>query len=167
MGAGLTQIDCAERLGISTRQLRALSGSDGPVPRNEDGSYPWPECQKAYVAFKQQEKLKRTGHKETSEYEQARARKVAAQARLAELEVLQREGELIALSDVEQMVRGPLEQVDAALRNVPARYASELAAAAKIKVPTAMELLEAVIERIRADLRALGDLDGDDDAAAA
>lgn len=167
MDEALTQKECAKRVGISTRQLRELSKDGGPIERNSDGSYPWPESQKQYIAFKQEEKLKRTGHAEGADYEDARARKTAAQARLAELEVMEREGQLIALEDVERMVRTPLEQVDAALRNVPARYASDLAAAAKVKVPAAMQMLEEVIERIRADLHAISDLDDDDNAAAA
>lgn len=163
MADSLTQMECSKRLGIQTRQLRKLSGPDGPVPRNADGSYPWPEAQKGYVAFKQRERLKRSGHGEGSEYEQARVRKVAAQARLAELEAMRLAGDLVAMADIEAMVRAPLELVDAALRNAPARHAADLAAAAKIKVPVAMQLLEDIVERIRADLRTVTD---DEPAAA-
>ena len=97
-----------------------------------------------------------------ADYNQALAEKTAAQAELAQMEVAKLRGELVALEDIKPLVRGPLEQVDAALRNAPARYAADLAAAAKLKdgLRRAQRILGDIIERIRDDLRKLAD-DGD------
>lgn len=152
----LTQKDAAERLGITTRHLRDLT-KRGVVTRLEDGSYPWPDVETEHDAFLEEAEERRSAGFGDGSYEQARARKVAAQARLAELEVQQREGELVALADVEAMLAEPLERVNSILQAAPSRHGSQLAKAAGIPLTEARSALADVVEEIRAELREVPD----------
>lgn len=147
----LTQKELATRLGITTREVRNLHGHG--IPRLENGRYPWPDARHWYIHFKQAERERRQGGYEDLDLRRELARKTAAQADEAELRLAERRRELIHIRDVERLVREPLEQVDAALRNAPSRYASDLAELADISIPKAMQLLESIVERIRTDLR--------------
>ena len=122
----LTQTEAAARLTITTRQLRRIP--DEFTGRLKSGKYPWPECQKGYIRFKQQDELRRRGHSETraSEYEAARARKVAAQARLAELEVALRESELIPIAVFREVIAEVADRVMGFLKNIPGAWPPQL-----------------------------------------
>lgn len=150
----LSQKETAKRLGITPREVRNLGKrDDDSIPRGDDGKYPWPEARDWYVRFKQEELLRRRGLDEGGSYQDARAKKTAMQARLAELEVFRREGELVALSDIAVLVHSPLEAVDAALKSAPSRHAPELAAAAGLKVQEAKRHLDTIMEEVRSSLR--------------
>lgn len=148
---GLTQLEFAERLGITTRAVRKLH--DHGIPRLDNGRYPWPEARHWYIKFKQEEVDRRRAPAGELNLQTELARKTAAQADTAELQLAERRREMIHIRDLEELVRGPLEQVAAALKNAPSRYASALAEAADIPIPRAMRLLEDIVERIRGDLR--------------
>lgn len=147
----LTQKDLATRLGITPRAVRDLHAHG--IPRRKTGKYPWPDARHWYIKFKQDERERRRGETEDLDLRREQARKTAAQADEAELRLAERRREMIHIRDVELLVREPLEQVDAALRNAPSRYASELAELADVSIPRAMQFLEDIVERIRGDLR--------------
>ena len=94
----VTQKDAAERLGISPSWLRKLTRR-GAIKRNSDRSYPWPKVREQFFAFQRVAEEERQAGFGNVPYEAARARKVAAQARLAELEAGEREGHLIQTED--------------------------------------------------------------------
>lgn len=147
----LSQKEFAKRLGISTRAVRDLHAHG--IPRRKDGKYPWPEARHWYIRFKQDERERRQGGGEDLDLRREMARKTAAQADEAELRLAERRREMIHIRDIERLVREPLEQVDAGLRNASSRHAAELAELAGISIAKAMHFLEQVMERIRTDLR--------------
>lgn len=147
----LTQKELALRLGITTRAVRDLHAHG--IPRLPNGKYPWPDARHWYVRFKQDERERRKGSGEELDLRRELARKTAAQADEAELRLAERRRELIHIRDIERLVREPLEQVDAGLRNAPSRYAPELAELAGISIAKAMQFLEQIMERVRTDLR--------------
>jgi len=148
----ISQTEAAKRLGISTTWLRELTSRE-VVSRNEDGSYPWPGVEADYQAFQDDAQEERSGGFGDAEYQEARARKTAMQARLAELDVQQREKILVHVDDVERMLRKPLERVDGILRSARNRYGPELAKAAGIELAEAKELIGRITESIREGLR--------------
>lgn len=150
----LTQKEAAERLGISPSTLRKHT-KDGRVPRNEDDSYPWPEVRDAYLDLKVKAKRKRQSGFGRESYEDARARKFAAQARLAELDVLEREGELVAADDVVALCMQAVDLCDLGLRRGKAPAAKVLAHEAGISEGAALEIVDRVVERVRAELHQL------------
>lgn len=161
----LTQKEAAQRLGISPRHLRRITKSE-VVSRNEDGSYPWPQVRDEHRAHLRSVDDERAAGFGDSSYEAARARKTAAQARLAELEVAEREGRLIAIEDMEEMLREPLEKVNVVLKNVPSRQGPALAKAADIPLADAKALLSDAIEAVREELREVPGPAEEADAAA-
>ena len=148
----LSQVEAAERLGITDRHLRRLT-TEGAVTRLADGSYPWPRVREEHEAhLAEAEEARASGFGDDS-YAEARARKTVAQARLAELEVREKEGALVAIEDVEAMLREPLERVNTTLKGVPSRHGPKLAKAAGIPLAQAKALLSEVVEAVRSELR--------------
>lgn len=125
----LTQREAARRLAITPKQLRRLTKQHG-APRNDDGSYPWPEVADWYKGFKQDEVLRRRGiDLEDMSYEQARARKEAAKAAQEELDLMERREQLIPLDVHVDRIADVAQQIRSRLMNLPGRYARELASA--------------------------------------
>lgn len=148
----LLQTELATRLGITTRAVRKLH--DHGIPRDEQTSrYPWPDARDWYIKFKQEEVDRRRGAGSALDFQVERARKTAVQADREELKLAQERREMVHMDDVAELVRAPLERVDGALKNAPARHAGDLAEAAGIPAASAKRLLETVIEAIRGDLR--------------
>lgn len=162
-----SQADIAFLLGVTTRTVQRMSDEDPPIPRNADATYD----AVAVVAWHAERQARLAGPGDDAEagYHEALTRKTAAQADLAELQVAELRADLMRIDDVEAEVRKAVTQVDAALRNIPARYAAELAAGTtkKMRTTQAMRLLDEIVERIRGDLRAFADDDGDDHLASA
>ncbi|MEK9505146.1 hypothetical protein [Gaopeijia maritima] len=127
------------------------------MPRSEDGSYPWPEVENAYRALKSTAETKRASGFGDLSYEEARAQKVAAQARKEALQVLQLEAQLVAIEDVAEMLSRPLQKVDAVLKLAPARYAPRLARSTGLTLHEAKDLLSELVELVRAELREVPD----------
>ena len=117
----VTQQEAARAIGKSTSWLRELT-KRGIITRNPDKTYPDPRFREEYEAFKLASQKKRSDGYGDDSYEAARARKVAAQARLAELEVLVREGELISLGAHRAVFAKLIEMFRAALLSVPGSW---------------------------------------------
>lgn len=152
----LTQKEAAKRLEITPRRLRDLSNG-GDISRFSDGSYPWPLADAEYRFFRTKTEEDRKSGFGDSSYEEARTRKLVAQAREVELRVAESVGSLIALEDVVDMLTEPLEMVAAALKAAPGRHAHELAQAAKIPVVQAQEIIHDIADEMRKDLMRIGD----------
>lgn len=150
----VNQTELARRLALTPRQIRNLH--EHGLPHRRDGRsvlYPWPEVRDWYTKFKQEEDRRRRGGGQELNLQHEKARKLAADAEKAEMELAKARGELIHIEDVEGLVRRPLEQVAAALGNAPSRYASDLAEEADLKIPIAMRMLEDILRSVREDLR--------------
>lgn len=149
MSENLTQQEFAKRI---DRDVRTIRKHGDQIRRNQDGTYPWPEAHEDWLQIKLHERESRYGGKKQN-LQDEQARKTAIQADIAALELAKLQGELVHIRDLERLVSAPLEAVDSALKSAPSRHAGRLAAAAKVKTPVAMRLLEDVIELVRADLR--------------
>ena len=119
--ADLNQKEAAERIGKSASWVRELT-KRGVLHRNSDGKYDSDRLESEYEAFKQVDEEKRDRGFGDERYEVARARKVAAQARLAELEVLVREGELISIGAHRAVCDKMIELFRASLLAVPGSW---------------------------------------------
>lgn len=121
----LTQTELAQRLNRTPRQIRKLH--DSGIPRNTDGSYPWPQAHEWWVKFKQEEKERRSGNDgKTTELDRARAAKEWAIAGMRELELKEKLRELVSVDLMEQQVEDCCVAVRSALNNVPGKYAPRI-----------------------------------------
>lgn len=158
---GLTQVEAADRLRISTSWLRQLT-ERGEISRNSDGTYPWPQVAEEFDEY--QESLHEKEPDAT--YDEARTRKALVDALLKEDELAVRRGELVPMDRVLGMVREPLEQVDAQLRTAVRRHSKAWADRLGISQAEAMALMHEIIEDVRTDLREVFE-NGDDREVAA
>lgn len=111
-GEWITQKELAERLDLTVRQVRNLG--DHGLPRREDGRYPWPDAQKWYIRFKQQEKVQRANVERPNDAERAaRTRKLTAEAIARELEIAERQGQLIHIDHHEQVLQDVCDRLAA------------------------------------------------------
>jgi hypothetical protein len=159
----ISQIELARRLNRTERQIRNLDG----IPRNDDGTYPWPASQEWWIRFKQKEKLKRSGVADSSgvsDLDRARAAKEWAIARLRELELEQLEGTLVGVEYMASQMERSFMIVRSKLQNLPGTLAPRLAGlkdVAKIQV-----VLQESIDELMKALSTAGEapeLDADDD----
>ena len=154
----ITQGEAATRLGISTAWVRELTRKE-VLNRNEDGTYPWPRIREEYEAFQAKADEERAAGFGDEGYEKARARLTKEKADAAEMENRRRRGELVEISDMEAMVREPLERVDLILRNAPNRFGPQLAKMAKVPLAQAKRMISDIGEELRAELRLVGEVD--------
>lgn len=78
--------------------------------------YDWDACFEWYLAMKQAAAA-------PQDLEEAKARKMAAEARLAELELERQEGRLVTVDDATKAVEAMLEQLRSQLQTLPQRWA--------------------------------------------
>lgn len=149
----LNQTELATMLGLTTRQIRNLEIAGMPHGAEKNSKrYPLPDALDWYYSRKYTPD-------EPTTMEEAKLRKLSAEADMAQLELAEMRRELWRVSDSADELGRALEQVDAALRNAPSRYAPDLAQVADLKVPKAQRFLADVIERIRAELKLVGEND--------
>ena len=91
---------------------------------------------------------------------ESRARKLAAEAALAELRLERERVEHVPASAMAERVHAILGRVDAELSAQPARRAAQLADRAGIPVAEARRLLVRTVEAVRAELRGLAEVGG-------
>jgi len=86
--------DLSQLLNITERAVYRLA-EVGTIKRNADGTWPLPDSVSKYVAG-----LKRERKTEVGDYNDAKTREKAAKAKLAELQVAEREGKLLTVEHV-------------------------------------------------------------------
>lgn len=149
----LSQGELANRLDLSTSWIRELTRRE-ILPRNDDGTYPWPRSEDKYAAYRAS--LEHGTFDAAGEaYEAARARLTSARADAAEMENRVRRSWLVPADDVATMVHEPLEAVDCVLRTAPHRHAKAFALRIGISKSDAMALIHDIIDDARADLPAM------------
>ena len=89
------------------------------------------------------------GRRGSMQLEEARLRKTAAEARLAELELGRQSAEVIAVVDADELVGGHYAAVRQRLRAIPARLAGQLAVP---EPAAARHVLQQAIEEVLAEL---------------
>lgn len=158
----LTQKAFADRIGRTPRVVRKHTKA-GVLTRLPNGKYPWPEAHEQWLAHLKTERERRYAKKEKPILDEERARKMAADADRAEMARDKDRGLYVTVDDMDRELRKLIGVVDAGLRNASSRYASELAQAAGIDLAVAAELLQAIFENVRGDLRRAGEELPDDD----
>lgn len=159
---GITQVEAADRLRVSTSWIRTLTRR-GILPRNDDGSYPWPEVADAFDAYQVEIAEDEEPESETATLEEARTRKFLVEALLREDELAARRGDLVPVDEVlEERIRRPLERIDAKLRTAVRRHSKAWAARLGVRQSVAMAMMHDIIEEVRAEL--LEVMAGDPDA---
>ena len=152
----VTKRELAGILGLSTRQIENLEAEG--LPRRADKNrkfYPIPDAVRWYVDRERR-------RAEPTDFEEARARKMAAEARLAELMLAREEGKLLAIDDVEREWRQVLERLRAKLLSVPSRYAPALVG--RRSIPEAIQVLQQLVEETMLALSETGEeIDAGDD----
>ncbi len=111
----LSGVDCAGRLGVSTKWLRALA-KQGVLPR-EGQLYPWPAVRVAYDKYLEQKRG------EVGDFRTERAALIRVQRELMELKVAERRGELVPVKQVVDDYGRILERLRARILNAPGKYA--------------------------------------------
>lgn len=146
----ITRAEVAAALDLTERTLRSWESQGLQEARTDDRSPPRYRVQ-PLLRF-----LLDHGS-DTSALQRARVREVEARAAKRELEVAREQGQLIALDDMERLLREPLERVNLVLKTAPSHHGPRLAKAAGIPPAPAKALLSEIIEEMRAALRALAE----------
>lgn len=154
MQEALPQVEVANRLAVSAKQVRRLTKQKG-MPRNDDGSYPWPEVADWYKAFKQEEVLRRKNLDDLPDPDKMLARKRKIEADIKELELRRKKGDLIPRHAVLESRLEVYTKMRSRWENVPGRRAKELAAAETPAEVTA--ILEQDAQEIFEELQSLLD----------
>jgi terminase small subunit / prophage DNA-packing protein len=113
----VSQQGLAGILGLSTRQIRNLEAEG--MPHEADGNrktYPIPEAVQWYVA-REQERATPT------DFDEAKARKMAAEAETAELELARMRARLVAVDDVVKEQSRIYDHMRAKILSAGAKYA--------------------------------------------
>jgi phage terminase Nu1 subunit (DNA packaging protein) len=141
----------ASLLNLTPRRVQQLA-KEGVIPKAERGRYQIAGCVRGYIAFLQ--KTAETAQARAAQpvfvdLQKERARKTAAEAELAEIEVAKARGEVVLVADYEAALGTVLDRLTARLRGLPV----QLAAAG----PEAEALAETEVERIIVELSQFDD----------
>lgn len=152
--AWINQKELAKRLELTPQRIRAMH-DEGLEFKKEgrENLYPWPKTREWYADRKEEERRARAENAGRrgggSEIEkEARARKMAAQARLAEIELAKAQAALIPMTVHEEIVTQLAERLVAAIKNLPQSWAKQLTAiddprkVAKVLRKVSAELVE-------------------------
>ena len=155
----LTQKELAEVLPVKARQIRNLV-KEG-LPQEELGArtlYPLAECVRWYIDYRE-----RVRDGDRSELGEIKARKLTAQARLAEMEVAKADGELIPLVMHEERLGAILDRLRSKILAVPGSWSPRI-----VGVKGVREGVKRLKPLVSALLEALADTadELEDDAAA-
>ena len=106
----------AALLGVSPRTVQTLA-KDGVIPKAERGRFPLAAVT-AYCEF-----IRSDARRGPADFQAERARLTRARADVAEIELAQRRGELLARDDVDQAMFGAFSRVRARLLAIPSKAA--------------------------------------------
>jgi phage terminase Nu1 subunit (DNA packaging protein) len=154
MSETVSQTELARILGLGTRQIRNLEAAG--MPHESQGNakaYPIPQAVQWYVGFKSEEAAKKAA---PQDLEEARLRKLAAEASLAEYELAEAEGSMIGVEEIDKILGPPLTALRAKLLNLPGKLAPQLLACRSLaEIRT---LLDSSIAEAMAELQGVGEI---------
>lgn len=135
--------------------MRNLDELGIPRETDDDGRaiYPWPAALRWYVTYREELAARRAA---PATIDEARERKLVAEARLAEIEVAKREGVLIPLETHEAVVAALAERLRAVLINAPSQYGLDLERAG-VSPADAQTILENIADSLTRALRSTVD----------
>lgn len=122
------------------------------------GKYPWPEIHRWLL-----EQVERRGKESArpATEDEARKRKLAAEAELAELELAKQRGQLMTVEQYEEVVGAAFARVAAQLKSAPTKFAPHVVHLKTL--PEAVTKLQIVADEILEDLHRGTDVPDDDD----
>lgn len=150
------QKELAQILGLTTRQIRNLEAAG--MPHRAEGNTKWYPLPDTVIWYTERKVESALTEAQRTDYEEARAREMAARAEKAELEVAKMRGELIHVDDLERLLSAPLAQMRARLLALPGRIASAL----PMPPVDALEIIEPIVHEFMAEL---SEDDADEDEA--
>lgn len=152
--------EMAGLLGITPRRLQQLAQIEG-FPKTERGQYIPPDVIGWYVAYKEAAAKREA---QPADLDEARLRKMAAEAALAEYELAEMEGKMVAVEDIDRILAPPLTALRAKLLNLPGKLAPQLLACRSLaEIRT---LLDTSIAEAMAELQGVGESSEDERMAA-
>jgi hypothetical protein len=150
----LTEV--AKRLGMTVQGAGQWAARPG-APVRKDGTAVW--C--SWPAFARWREDELVAEAMPGDLDALRARKLAAEARMAEIDLAQREGEVVLVADYSKALGRVLDLLMSRLRSLPISLSAQLG-------PDAESAAEVEVERIIVELAAFDeDVLEDDDAAVA
>jgi phage terminase Nu1 subunit (DNA packaging protein) len=165
--AGVEVGQVAALFNLSDRRVQQLA-KDGIIPKAERGRYNLAGCVRGYIAFLQKSvdaAKAKAAQPVIVDLQRERARKTAAEAELAELEVAKARGEWVAVSDFRQALQNVLEKEMARLRSLPIQL-SWLGVDAEKAIDEEVERIVAEMSTFDEDvIMAADDPDGEERAA--
>lgn len=112
----------AKLLNVTVRRVQQLA-KEGVIPKAQRGKYPLVGCVHGYVKFLQE---LAAGKQPSRELGGAKARDVAASARIKEARALEMEGRLVDAEGVREAMNGAFAQIAAALDGAAGRMTGEI-----------------------------------------
>lgn len=150
----LTRKQMIEAFARSDRQIQNWETDGLPVKvvaRRK--MYPLTECIRW---FREREVSAALEGVDTSAMDQAKLRKMEAEAMLREIEVQEKRGALVPITEVSAAAQELLEAADSVLRHSPARFSADLAQEAGVTMAAARVILGKIVELVRAAIRVSG-----------
>jgi phage terminase Nu1 subunit (DNA packaging protein) len=114
----------AKLLLISERRVQQLT-KDGIIPKADRGRYELAPVVQGYIRFLQDRNLKADNNL-VIDVNSEKARKIKAEADIAELEAAKKKGETANIKDVRVAVEKAFAEVRTNMRNIPSRLATQL-----------------------------------------
>lgn len=149
----LTITEAADEMDYSVRQLQEYAKRPG-CPRRKRGAsweYEWPAFNRFVREAAVADAVERV---KPADFEEARARKEAANAELAELDLAERRGQLVTREGARKAMASLCERVRARLVTLPPKVAPLVVGCDT--VPQAQRELERAVEEVLAELRGEG-----------
>ncbi len=142
-----TQAECALWLDISERRFRELL-DEGVITRAEKGQFDPRAVVTEYVRHLRTIASGRAGEQEQQARATADARKAAAQAEMAEMELAERKGELIPADEIGEVVAGAVQVMKTRMLGLPTKLAKLVGARdpAQAEKVIRAEVVEALTE---------------------
>lgn len=158
----LTKAELADLFGESPKQIQRYVAEGIPCSGSgKDLRFPWPSVRAwrdQRIRRLEREKLERD---KPMDLEEARRRKMEAEARLAEIDVDTRLGQLVPVTVVDDIVGKVCDRMLPILQNVPSNYGMRLE---EVGVPAgkAEDVLEAIATELTKALQATADAHEED-----
>jgi phage terminase Nu1 subunit (DNA packaging protein) len=151
----LTKAQAADALRVDIRSITRFEQQGLPVETQGGRKrYPWPEIgawrDKDREAQIRREERARAERGKPQDYEEAKAREMAARAELAELDLAEKRGELALLSTVDVAWGRMVERLDAKLRGMVPLSVRLYGCKTPAELQTKLEVL---VEEVREELR--------------
>jgi len=145
----LTAKQLAEHYGVEERTVTNWVNSKPPCPSRKEGNRRFFDS--VQVAAWREAKIRHEAAGEELDFEKARARKMSADAELAELELARVRGEQVPIDSFRETVSDIATRIRAQLLAAPGRYSARVVGMTTL--PEAQRALDAVVRDVLNELK--------------